>query len=338
MPAPTRNSRSRFTRAAALASLTALALTACGDDGEDGETADNGAEAAELEPVRVATSVSQSFIFIPVQAMDRLGTFEEVGMDVELIEATTPTINQVMAGGEADIALAGGNSVLAGIEQGIDMTLVASSMSDWDQRLIARPEIESVEDLEGGNLGISGAGAPGHYALEKLAEAMNWEEDEDYTLTSVGDLQGLTAALTADTIDVFAWNSQTAFTMEEAGDAVILGEAAEYVGDVVLQAFGVMDEFAEENPEEVQLFFEAYFDMVQQLQEDRDLFIEILVEEWDVEPAVAERLADEGPLDNVSADGEITDAEMEGLVESAEFTLDGEEIDDVKYVYWQDLD
>lgn len=338
MTASTSDSKGRFVRTAALVSLAVFGLTACGGNGEDSAAANGEEDAAEeLGTVRVATSVSNSFIFMPVQAMERLGTFDEVGLDVELIEATTPTINQVMAGGEADIALAGGNSIVAGIEQGVEMTLVASSMSDWDQRLIARPEIESVEGLEGGNLGISGAGAPGHYAVDKLAEAMGWEEGADYTLTSVGDLQGLTAALTAGTIDVFAWNSQTAFQMEEAGDAVILGEASEYVGDVVLQAFGIMDEFIEENPEEIQVFFEAYFDMVQQLQDDPHLLIDILVEEWDVEQAVAERLAEEGPLENVSADGIITDAELEGLIESAEFTLDGEEIEDTKYVYWQDL-
>lgn len=340
MTAPTFDSKSPYVRAAALVSLAALGLTACGGDSDgDISAAENGGSSAEeLDTVRVATSVSNSFIFMPVQAMDRLGTFDEVGLDVELIEATTPTINQVITGGEADIALAGGNSIVAGIEQGVEMTLVASSMSDWDQRLIAHPEIESVEDLEGGNLGISGAGAPGHYAVEKLAEAMAWEEGSDYTLTSVGDLQGLTAALTTGTIDVFAWNSQTAFQMEESGDAVVLGEASEYVGEVVLQAFGVTDDFIEENPEEIQIFFEAYFDMVQQLQDDPQLFIDILVEEWDVEQAVAQRLAEEGPLENISSDGAITEAELEGLIESAEFTLEGAEIEDANYVYWQDLD
>ncbi len=332
MTASTPSSRRGLFRAAAFASVAALGLAACSGDSDGADGEDSG-----LGTIRVATSVSNSFIFMPIQAMDRLGTFDDTELTVELIEATTPTINQVMAGGEADVALAGGNSVVAGMEQGVEMTLVASSMSDWDQRIIARPGIASVEDLHGGNLGISGAGSPGHYAVEKMVESMGWEEGADYELTSVGDLQGLSAALTAGTIDMFAWNSQTAFTMEESGDAVVLGEASEYVGDVVLQAFGIMDEYAEENPEEVQAFFEAYFATVEELQADPQLFIDVLVEEWDVNENVAQRLAEEGPLDNISSDGVITDAELEGLVDSAEFTLDGAEIADANYVHWQDL-
>jgi len=287
--------------------------------------------------VRVATSVSNSFPFIVVQAGESLGTWEDTGLDVQVVEGTTPTIGQIMAGGQADIALAGANSEGANIQSGVDMTIVASNLSYWDQRIIARPGITSVDELKGGNFGVTGAGSPGEYSIVKMAEELGWSES-DYTLTSLGNLQALTAALSAGSIDAFAWSSQAAFQMEESGEGTIVAPGADYVGANVLQAFAVMDSFAEANPETVQTFFEAYFATVKKIQDDPQLFIDTLVNEWEVDPAVAQRLAEES-LPELSSDGVITPDELDGIKDSVAFTIGTsvDDVDDVKYTYWKDL-
>ncbi len=326
-----RSPRSRRLGLVAGLAIAALAFTGCSSDTDDS------AEAADqTTTVRVATSVSNSFPFVAVQAAERLGTFAEAGIEVEVVEATTPTIGQVMAGGEADIALAAANSEAANIILGLPATIVASNLSYWDQRIIARPGISSVEELKGANFGITGGGSPGEYSVVKLAEKLGWE-DSDYTVTSVGNLQALTAALSAGTIDAFAWNSQAAFQVELAGEGTIVADGADFVGDNVQQAFAVMDEFAAANPDTVRTFFEAYFAAVEALQADPQAFIDVLVEDWDIAPEVAERLATES-LPHVSADGVITDSELAGLADATEFTLDdGTEVDAVAYTFWKDL-
>jgi ABC-type nitrate/sulfonate/bicarbonate transport system substrate-binding protein len=299
--------------------------------------ADSGGGKPEVSTVRVATSVSNSFPFIVVQAGEILGTWENSGLDVEVVEGTTPTIGQIMAGDQADIALAGASSEAASTQSGVEMKIVASNLSYWDQRIIAAPGTKSVKDLKGGNFGITGAGSPGEYSVVKMAEELGWSES-DYTVTSLGNLPALTAALTAGSIDAFAWNSQAAFQLEEKGEGTIVAEAADYTGDNVLQAFAVTDSFASANPNTVQAFFAAYFETVERIQDDPQLFIDILVEEWEVDQTVAERLAEQS-LPKLSTDGEITKDELEGIRDAVAFTLGVpvEDVPEVAYTYWKDL-
>jgi ABC-type nitrate/sulfonate/bicarbonate transport system substrate-binding protein len=327
----------RFPAIALMASAVSVLLISGCAAATPAPAEDEGTAAPEVTTVRVATSVSNSFPFIVVQAGEALGTWEESGLDVEVIEGTTPTIGQIMAGGQADIALAGASSEAASIQSGVPMTVVASNLSYWDQRIIARPGTDSVEDLKGGNFGITGAGSPGEYSVVKMAEELGWEKS-DYTVTSLGNLPALTAALTAGSIDAFAWSSQAAFQLEESGDGVVVAAAADYVGDNVLQAFSVTDAFAKANPNTVRAFFEAYFATVERIQADPQLFIDILVNEWEVDQAVAERLAEES-LPELSTDGVITDDQLEGIRDSVAFTLDVslDEVDDIAYTYWKDL-
>lgn len=336
--APRRSKRvATLAVSAAAVALLAACSSASGGTGTSTGTGGDEENGEQTKTVRVATSVSNSFPFIVVQAGERLGTWEDTGLDVQVVEATTPTIGQVMAGGQADIALAGANSEAANIQSGVEMTIVASNLSYWDQRIIARPDIESVEELKGGNFGISGAGAPGEYSVVKMAEALGWSES-DYTVTSLGNIQALVAALTAGQIDAFAWNSQTAFQLEQAGDGKIVAPGAEYVGPNVLQAFAVMDDFAAENPDTVKKFFEAYFAMVEKIQADPQPFIDVLVEDWEVDPEVAARVAEES-LPELSTDGVITEDELAGVREAAAFTV-GKPVDEfpeVKYTLWEDL-
>lgn len=293
----------------------------------------------ETVTIRVVTSVSNSFPFIAVQAAEKLGTFDDVNLNVELIEGTTPTIGQIMAGNQADIALAGAGTVVATRVQGLDISLVGSNLSYWDQRIIVGADtgINTVEDLKGRNFGVSGAGSPGHYSVLKLAQAMGWEEGADYTLTTLGNLGALNAALASGSIDMFAWSSQAAFQMEGNGEGKIIAPGSEFVGDNVLQAFGVMDSFLEQNPDAVKRFFEAYYETVKRLQADPQLFIDILVNDWDVEQSVAERVAAES-LPELSADGVITDAELAGLADQVEVLLEQAfSADQIKYLFWEDI-
>lgn len=321
-------------RSSAVATLSVLAVLLVAGCGGSGDTAGG---ANETKTIRVATSVSNSFPFIVVQAGKALGTWKGTGLDVKVVEGTTPTIGQIMAGGKADIALAGAGSEAASIHSGVPMTVVASNLSYWDQRIIARPGTKSVEDLKGANFGVSGAGSPGEYSIVKMAEKLGWKRS-DYKFTSLGNLPSLTAALKAGSIDAFAWSSQAAMQLEQSGDGKIVGSGADYVGKNVLQSFAVMDEFAKDNPNTVQKFFKAYFATLSKIQDKPQLFTDVLVKNWDVEPEVAERLAKES-LPKLSADGVIHDDELKGVRDSVVFSLDvpADEVDDVKYTYWKDL-
>lgn len=325
---------------ALIGSIALAGLMLAGCAAEDNTSSDDAkVDVEETVTIRVVTSVSNSFPFIAVQAAEKLGTFDNANLNVEVIEGTTPTIGQILAGDQADIALAGAGTVVANRVQGLDVTLVGSDISYWDQRLIVGADtgINSVEDLKGKNFGMSGAGSPGHYSVLKFAEKMGWEEGKDYTLTTLGNLGALNAALASGSIDMFAWSSQAAFQLEGNNEGKIIAPASDYVGDNVLQAFGVMDSFMEEHPEAVKRFFEAYYEATQKLIDNPDLFIDVLVNDWDVEQSVAERVAEES-LPRLSTDGVITDAELAGLADQVQVLLEQDfSADQIEYVYWKDI-
>ena len=318
----------------------ALGVTACGgsdggDGGGEGGTASGGGD--DLGTLRVVTVVPNSLLFIGVQAHEQLGVYEDTGLEVEVVSGTSPTAGQIMASGEADIGMMDCNRAAANIAQGLEATVMGSVISPWVQYIIASDEAGAtkVEDLKGGTFGTSGEGSGGHYAAHKVAESLGWSES-DWTATPLGNLESLRAALQSGAIDAFAWSSTTAFNLDEMGEGVVLDSAKDYVGPNVFECFVVMDDVAAERPEALRVFFENYYEGIERLQEDPQLATDILVEEWEVSAAAAER-AVEADVPSLSTDGKVSDEELEGVADAVTFATGGEAPDpSTFYQYWQD--
>jgi ABC-type nitrate/sulfonate/bicarbonate transport system substrate-binding protein len=318
----------------ALAATLSVLVTGCGGN----VSGDNAGGGDGLGTLRVVSVVPNSLLFIGVQAAERLGTWEGTGLTVEHIQGSSTTAGKIMASGEAEIGLTDGIRAMANIAQGLPATLVGSCYSPWAQLIIAglHTGADSVEDLKGANFGISGEGSGGHYSTVKLAESLEWSED-DYTVTPLGDVNALTAALQSGAIDAFAWSSTTAFDLEERGIGKVLSPTDEIVGPNVFEIFSVMDETLKQRPEAVRVFFEGYYDAIERLQKDPELAVDILVQDWDVNPAAAQR-AVELELPQLSTDGSISDEQLDGVAEAAEFaTGTGVGNPGVSYTYWRDI-
>jgi ABC-type nitrate/sulfonate/bicarbonate transport system substrate-binding protein len=272
-----------------------------------------------------------------VQAAERLGTWEGTDLKVEHIQGSSPTVGQIMAGGDADIGLIDGNRALANIAEGLKASIAGSCYSPWAQQIIAgkKSGAKTIEDLKGANFGISGEGSGGHYATFKVAESQGWTKD-DYKVTPLGDVKALTAALKSGSIDAFAWSSTTAYNIEEMGIGTVVTASDEIVGPNVFEAFTVMDEVAEDRPEAVKVFFEGYYEAIRELQKNPQLAIDIMVEDWEVNPEAAKR-AVELELPQLSTDGAISDEELAGMAEAAEFAT-GTKVEDPEAAYkpWKD--
>ncbi len=294
-------------------------------------------EGKDLGTLRVVTVAAQSPLFIGVQAAEQLGTWEGTGLTVEVVNGTSPTAGQIMASGKADIGLTEGTRAAANISQGLKATIVGSAVSPWTQYIIASTKsgATKIEDLKGGTFGVSGIGSAGHYSARKTAEAFGWSED-DYTVTPLGNLEALRAALQSGSIDAFAWSSEAAFSLEQKGAAKVLGSTGEYVGPNVFEAFSVMNDVLKERPEAVRVFFEGYYAAIKRLQDNPEKAIDILVNDWDVEPAVAKRVVD-ADIPNLSTTGEVKDEELKGLAAAVTFATKQPPPDpSTFYKYWRD--
>jgi len=327
-------------RAAAILAAAALTLATAGCGGSDDDASASGGTSADGQTtIRVVTAVSNSYWFLPIQQAEALGTFEGTGLDVQVIDGTTPTLGQILASGDADVALGGGTTEAALREQGIEQTIVGSNYAPWGMHVVANDntDAQSIEDLEGANFGITGAGAPSDYSVHKIAQELGWATS-DYQTTSFGDVASMVAGFRSGAVDAIIWGADTAFSLEDEGSGRILGSSADYVGPTVLEAFSVMDEFGQENSGALRTFFEAYYAEVAELQADPQQFIDTLVQQSGYSQSVAEKLAEE-ELPLMSADGKITSEQLTGLSEGAAFSTGdrtNENPIEAEYSYWAD--
>lgn len=309
-------------RAARLHGLVLVAaisatLAACSSSGSSDTTNTSG---SETKTVRVATAVDKYYGYMPVEARDTLETFKGTGIDVQVVAATTPTIGQIMAANQADIALAGAGAVVAQETAGIPIHLTASLLGPWDYHVIVSKKgafatATKIEDLKGANFGITGKGSPGNYMLNQYAKKLGWSSP-DVKETALGDVGALFAALTAGKVDAVLWAADRAYIMEGSSAATYF--KLPDVTPNVLQSVAVNKDFAKKNPKLVKDFLTAYFTKVKAMQTDPKPFVDVLVNQWKVDPAVAAKLA-ENQLPLLSTDGAITKGQLDGIAASVPF-------------------
>lgn len=334
------------TRLAAVVSFIAvgvLALTACGgaevqDDGQQASDS-GGAGGEESVTIRVATAVDRYPGYMPVIAHEELGTFEGKSFNVEVISASTPTIGQILAGGQADVALAGGPALVAHAEAGVPVQLVAKILSPWEAYMIVSNESDyagatSIEEMQGANFGITGQGSPGNYLLNERAEQLGWS-DADFRETALGDVGSLFGALTDGGIDATIWAPDQAYVLEKEGVATYF--KLDDPHPTIQQAIGVTTGFLEDYPGAVKEFLEAYFDKVAELQENTDVMVDVMVD-WGMDRDVAERLS-EDHMQRFSTDGVPTEEELEGLAQAVPFMSGNPEEGppSINYTPWPEL-
>lgn len=320
-----------------LAALVAVTVSACGESAED---ANGPADQAETKTIRVATAVDKYYGYMPVQAHDALQTFKDTGLKVEVISATTPTIGQIMAANQADVAMAGAGAVVAHETAGIPVKLTAGILGPWDYHVLVSNKgkfagAKRLEELKGANFGITGKGSPGNYMLSQYADKLGWSPS-DYRETALGDVGALFAALTAGKVDAVLWAADRAYITEAQGVATYF--KLPDVTPNVLQAFAVNKDFLKENPQTVKDFLTAYYAKVKELQGQPQPFVDVLVNDWKVDPAVASKLA-ENQLPLLSTDGNITDEQLAGIAKSVPF-LSGKPDSappKIEYTPWQEL-
>lgn len=319
-----------------------LAATACGGGGDpeqaDTETneateapqaTETGTEetATETEaaqdfgdPLRVILSSQYNLPLIGADAAEYLGLFEEIGLEVELIESQD--VVPALASGDADIAIASPNRFIGGILAGLEATIVGPTVDVWDQLFIVRADmdVDSLQDFPGGKIGVSGFGSAGHYSAEKVVAELGLSEG-DYEIVTMGNLDGLKAGLTNGTIDAFAWSAQAALTMEQEGAGKILGHVSEVIGPNPLDVITVHNATIEEQPEAVRAFCDAYYEAQRQFKEDEELATRVFVEEWEFDEAIAGDMVAAG-APYLSTTDEITDEMFANMADATEFTIE----------------
>jgi ABC-type nitrate/sulfonate/bicarbonate transport system substrate-binding protein len=322
----------RLTGAFLVLSLT-LATTACGSGEEetatDGETQKSGTSS---ELLRVVTAEQYDLPMIGADAAAHLGIFKDNGLNVEVL--ATQDAAQALASGDTDVAIASPNRFIGAILQGLEAKIVGPTIDVWGQYVIVRDDLpaKSFEELKGGKIGISSFGSAGHFSAEKVAETRGWKKG-DYEIVTLGNLDGIMAALRNGQIDMFMWSAQAAFSLEQEGAGRVLGNVGELIGPTPLDVIVVSDEALENRPEDIKAFCDSFYEAQKRFKNDPDLAKETYLNEWGFEKEVTPLILDAG-LPLLSTDSQMEEEMFANMAEATEFTIDdakvtGEQVKDM---------
>jgi NitT/TauT family transport system substrate-binding protein len=228
-----------------------LATAACGGGGEEGSASGGGGE-AELTELRIAATSVDSLPFMAIlQVAAEKGWCEEEGLDVSFISGSGGgnTLRTVTTG-DADIAITGGPAVVLAQQQNPEALSIVGSWFQVNDFYFIGPE--SVDDLEGAKLGVTGAGS----TTQLLANYIKETEVPGIEVVELGGGMGDAWAAARSGSVTAGWAMHPFVTDKVANeDAQVVVTARDVVGDFPADLVAANSTYAEENPEALEGFF-----------------------------------------------------------------------------------
>lgn len=293
----------RRPRALLLALISSLLLLgACGSDDDSssatarGGSSSNGGSGEDIT-VRFAT-VQGITTNLPLIVAEQQGFLQEEGLVIDYINvANAPAIDAALAGGSADMGVNSGPRVAASADQGLDLFFIAALNPENDFRVMVPPGSDvpitgeggatwedTVEGLEGKNIGTNGRGATPDVYLSQFFEELGMS-GQDYIPVNAGTGPNEIAALTGGQVDASVSAGAAAATMLATGDAVVALDMSvdgpDYITNLANRGFVANGSFLEEHPDFAERFQRALAQGIEYIQDEAnaDEVVTIAVEE-----------------------------------------------------------
>jgi NitT/TauT family transport system substrate-binding protein len=169
------------------------------------------------EKVRVGLS-SVSATNGSIWVAEDKGLFRKHGIDVEVIVVGGGGARVVssLVAGDLHFSVGGGEGSVRSQIRGADTVIAASSLSKGLQRIMARPEIKSYQELKGRRIGITQYGSAAHLVLLLMLKKWNMRTDQVQIL-QVGSSPAMLASLDKGGIDAAVLTLPTFFVAEDRG-------------------------------------------------------------------------------------------------------------------------
>jgi NitT/TauT family transport system substrate-binding protein len=260
-------------RAAAAALVIGLAITAsaCGSSSNNSSSQTAGNTSSSLGTLTV----------IGIDAGEQLHDWAGTGLTVKVVNGSVATVAPALASGSAQIGFSSAVSEATAIEHGLSAKIVACPLHTAGQVIIvgAHSGITSVSDLRGKKFGISSFGSDGYYNTVRLAQSLGWSSSQ-YSVTTLGNVQGLIAALKTGAISAFLWNNLEGAELQQDGVGKNLGSVDKYVPPFCSDGFMVSTSVLKSSPAAVKAFVSGYLKEASYLASHPSQMQAILVNEW----------------------------------------------------------
>lgn len=160
--------------------------------------------ADKLVGIHSARVLSQSVPWIAHEA----GLFKKYDLDFQLVFiASSPSVTAAMLGGDAGLALTGGEGMIRAYVQGAtDFVFLAAIKNVLTHSILAKPEIKRPEDLKGRKIGINRIGSNPHYFAVQALRQKGLDPSKDVQFIQSGGAPETLAALVSGALDAAALN------------------------------------------------------------------------------------------------------------------------------------
>lgn len=150
------------------------------------------------------------------------GLFKKHGVDVEVIflgGGGARVVSSLLAG-DIQFSVGGGEGSVRSQMRGAETVIASSTLSKGLQRILAKPEIKTYQDLKGKRIGITQYGSAAHLVLLLMLKKWNMRPDQVQIL-QVGSSPALLASLDKGGIDAAVLTLPTFFLAEDKGYRVV---------------------------------------------------------------------------------------------------------------------
>lgn len=154
---------------------------------------------ADVMPISIAFSAMVASQSLPWIALDR-GLFQKHGLEVHEIPYfnSSSSATAALLSGSIDTVITGGIGIMNAVVEGGDLKLIAASKNQLAGKIMARPGIDSVEDLRGKQVVVGARGSNTEYMAIQVLRRSGLEVGRDYSFIYAGGSPEVAAALAAD--------------------------------------------------------------------------------------------------------------------------------------------
>jgi NitT/TauT family transport system substrate-binding protein len=218
-----------------------------------------------------AVSLLQSPLFVAIDA----GAFKKYGMEVRYIVTGARTI-QALVGGSVQFAQGvSSRTVPAAVLAGADAVLIANFSDKLLFTMHSAPEINSLQDLKGKVVGVSGIGGSTDFATRLALREAGLVPDKDVAIRGVGGAPETVAALKAKVIQAGTLSPPSSFVAQKAGFKLLFDMSGLGV-DYVSSGLGVRKASIVSDRQQVKQFLMAMIEGAKILTKDEEFALRVL--------------------------------------------------------------
>ena len=252
---------------------------------------------------------SRSSSAMPLYLAQTKGFFKAEGLDVEIIQMNPRLGATAVVNGDVSFATPFVSTFRA-ILQGFPMKTVFVHLKKGPYYVMVRPDIKDVQQLKGKRIGVATIKGADQLNAEELLQAKGFNPNQ-LQAVAIGDGPLRMQALISGAVDAICVAPPHDLMLKRMGYPALAGPPE--VGLPVAGMFAA-DRLVRENPQLVRRTMKALLRAHHFILENKAESIQILLK-WLPQPADIAEHAYETEMKTLSKDGQMTDAELNALIE-----------------------